>query len=322
MNFRPKSRILVIIFGLILQTSITLAANQTTFNPTELLTLKTPTGELHGTLELPAGEGQWPVVLLIAGSGPTDRDGNSTLLPGPNSCYQMIAKELKGRGIASLRFDKRGVGESKAAMKSEAELRFEDYVNDAALWVELLKQDSRLTKIIIAGHSEGSLIGMLAALKTNCNGFISLAGSGRPFGELILEQIRGQHPPEKLLGEAQRIIAKLNSGETVPDVSPNLRFLFGPNIQPYWISQFKYNPSNEIAKLKMQVLIVQGKSDLQVTLTDANLLSKSKPDARLLIIDRMNHVLKKVANLDENAASYYKPDFPLADGFHCHTLFL
>ena len=143
-----------------------------------------------------------PVVLLLSGSGPTDRNGNSPMLPGKNNSLQMLAEGLASNGIASLRYDKRGVGESAKAMMAEADLRFETYVDDAVAWCEQLRKDKRFSAVIIAGHSEGSLIGMLAAKRCNAAGFISIAGAGRAAADILRTQLAGKLPPGT--GHAER----------------------------------------------------------------------------------------------------------------------
>src|SRR5665213_2938005 len=127
------------------------------------LVLKTPTGDLAGTLEYGGSGMGVPVVLIIAGSGPTDRDGNNPLLPGKNDSNKLLAQGLLARGVASLRYDKRGIAASAQAMRAESDLRFDDYVDDAVGWIGNLRTSKRFTRIVVAGHSEGSLIGMLAA---------------------------------------------------------------------------------------------------------------------------------------------------------------
>src|SRR6476469_1360645 len=129
------------------------------FNETPVV-LHTATGDLFGTLMLPANFSKGPVALIIAGSGPTDRNGNNPVMK--NESLRMLAQGLATHAIASLRYDKRGIAESKAAMKGEANLRFEDYIKDAQDWIDLLKKDKRFTKVVVIGHSEGSLIGMVA----------------------------------------------------------------------------------------------------------------------------------------------------------------
>jgi len=138
--------------------------------PTDTITLVTPTGNLAGTLLTPSGSGPFPLVVIIAGSGPTDRDGNSPLLPGANNSLRLLAEGLAERGIASLRYDKRGVGGSRAALAGEAELRFTTGADDAAAWVTKLRADPRFSTITVVGHSEGSLLGMLATQHSPVDG--------------------------------------------------------------------------------------------------------------------------------------------------------
>jgi len=278
------------------------------------ITLKTPTGDIQGSLIMPANmPAKCPVVLIIAGSGPTDRDGNNPGIPGANNCYRLVAQGLAEKGIASLRYDKRGIAASKAALKSEADIRFEDYINDATGWVNLLRQDARFGKIIVLGHSEGSLIGMVATNQAHADGFISIAGAGRPAAVLLREQLTKSSP--QVLPEVESILKSLESGQTVAKVSPDLMQLFHPSVQPYLISWFKYNPAVEIAKLKCPVLIIQGSTDLQVSLQDATLLHQAKPDAQFKVITGMNHVMKTApADRAANIAAYSDPSLPLAPG--------
>jgi uncharacterized protein len=273
--------------------------------------LETPTGTIYGTLLVPDGvRGPVPVVLIIAGSGPTDRDGNSPLLPGHNNSLRMLAEYLAGQGIASLRYDKRAIAASRAAAKSEAELRFTNYVEDAEGWVRQLRADPRFSTITIAGHSEGSLIGMIAAREAGANGFVSLAGVGRSLGVVLAEQLGKALPPD-LQPAASRILDELMAGRTVADVPQSLFVLFRPTVQPYLISQLTIDPSGEIAKLRIPVLIVQGNTDVQVQVVDAERLAEGRPDARKVIIDGMNHVLKEVRDPAQQAGSYSNPDLPL-----------
>jgi pimeloyl-ACP methyl ester carboxylesterase len=286
------------------------AAGQTAFVQ-EPAKLETATGTLYGTLMLPPSKGPNPVVLIIAGSGPTDRNGNSTLLNGPNDSLKMLAQGLAENGIASLRYDKRGIAESAKAMKGEADLRFDDYVNDAMQWGEQLRKDKRFSTLTIAGHSEGSLIGMIAAQKAGADGYISIAGLARPANLIILDQVRPKLPPD-LLKTTEDILALLVAGKTVDNVPPSLAPLFRPSVQPYMISWFRYDPSKEIAKLTVPVLIAQGTTDIQVTVDEAKALAKAKPSAKLVLIDGMNHVMKQVpVDQDKQGRSYSDPSLPV-----------
>jgi len=275
--------------------------------------LKTSTGDISGTITVPDEVKISPVVLIIAGSGPTDRDCNSPMGIQTNA-YKMLAENFAKNGISTLRYDKRGIGKSKAAMTSESELRFETYVNDVVSWISLLNTDKRFSKVILLGHSEGSLLGMIAAEQTSVGAYISVAGAGKSADKIIQEQLKDKLPPE-LMDESNKIIDSLKAGKTVKDVNPSLVSLYRLSVQPYMISWIKFDPAKEISNLKVPVLIIQGTTDLQVTVDDAKLLSVAKPDAKLLIIENMNHVLKESdSDLQKNMATYRNPDLPLKQG--------
>jgi pimeloyl-ACP methyl ester carboxylesterase len=283
-------------------------------NPYETdIVLKTATGDINGTLTFPGEASAVPVVLIIAGSGPTDRDGNSPpVLKNSSNCYKLLADELRKQGVASVRYDKRGIAGSKAAAQKESDLRFENYVSDASGWIDLLSLDKRFSKVIVAGHSEGSLIGIIASKQSKANGFISIAGSGRPAGEILREQF-GSLPQE----DKDRIfpmLDKLEKGDTIGNVPKELNSFFRPSIQPYLISWFRYDPTAEIKKLKIPVLIIQGDMDIQVSLKDAELLSKANRKATLKIIKNMNHILKDTDikdKMEQVSKVYTNPDLPL-----------
>ena len=266
--------------------------------------LKTPTGDISGTLTMPTTKKKQAVVLIISGSGPTDRDGNNKF--AQNNSLKYLAETLAKNKIASVRFDKRGIGQSQGAAKEEKDLRFEDYVNDVEAWVKMLAEDPRFGKISIVGHSEGSLIGMIAAANTKTAAFVSLAGAGRPASEVLKEQLATI--PESMQAGAFGVIDSLKQGFEVNSYDKRLFSLFRPSVQPYLISWMKYDPSVEIAKLKIPVMIVQGGKDLQVDKKDAEMLFQAKPDAKYLLIDNMNHVLKPIlGDKAENFESYKDP---------------
>lgn len=224
----------------------------------EPVTLKTETGNIEGTLLLPDAKLPVPVVLIIAGSGPTDRDGNNPMMK--NNSLKMLSAELAKKGIASLRYDKRGIAQSQPAGLKEADLRFENYIQDAESWIKLLKQNKNFSKVIVIGHSEGSLIGMVASQNENVAKFISIAGIGQPADMTFREQLKAQ--PPFVLEQSAPILDELVKGKTVENVPQMLFSLFRPSVQPYMISWFKYDPQKEIAKLKKLVLIVQGTTDI------------------------------------------------------------
>ena len=277
----------------------------------ESATLTTPSGVIHGTIDLPSGTGPFPVVLIIAGSGPTDRDGNSAMLAGKNNSLKMLAQSLATSNIASLRFDKRGIAASAAAGPKEADLRFENYVDDAAAWVEQLRHDKRFSTVTIIGHSEGALIGAIATARTHPNAFISVAGVGRSAGLVLREQMNGKLPAQ-LFQANEKILRELEAGRTTEDVPPALKSLYRSSVQPYLISWFKYNPSEIVASIKEPILICQGTTDIQVAVEEAEALKKNASAAKLVIIEGMNHVLKSVpADPVKQTSSYTDPALPI-----------
>ncbi|MGK2962929.1 MAG: alpha/beta hydrolase [Gemmatimonadaceae bacterium] len=278
-------------------------------------TLATPTGNIAGTVELPAARFPVPAVLIIAGSGPTDRNGNSPVFPGPNNSLKMLADSLAARGIASLRYDKRGIAGSRAAGTAEADLRFEHYISDAVAWVSHLRADRRYSTVTVAGHSEGSLIGMVAAREADADGYVSIAGVGRRAPAILQEQLSAQLPPA-MLAQTEAIMAQIARGESPDSVPPMLNALFRPSVQPYLTSWFAYDPAAEIGKLAIPVLIIQGTTDIQVKVDEANRLSAANPRAKLAVIEGMNHVLKSASGLiGQQLPSYSDPNLPLLPAF-------
>ena len=261
--------------------------------------------EVQGTLLSPKGENQPPLAILIAGSGPTDRDGNQAQLK--NNSLKYLAEGLAQKGIATFRYDKRVIAQINKATVQEEKMTFEDEVNDALLVVNHFKD--KYKKIILIGHYEGSLIGLLVAQKVVVSKFVSISGAGNSSATLIEEQI-GKNAPQ-LKEESQKIISQLRKGELVENISPYLAPVFRKSVQPYLISWFKYEPAKEIAKLQIPILIVQGTNDLQVEDKEVQLLKEAQPKAQLLLIEGMNHVLKKVKTLEENQQSYLNPDLPI-----------
>jgi pimeloyl-ACP methyl ester carboxylesterase len=268
---------------------------------------------LYGTLLMPEGVQPVPAVLLLAGSGPTDRDGNSTMPGVKPATLKLIADGLAAHGIASLRTDKRGIAKSAAAMTSEADLRFDTYVDDAIAWAKFLKAQSRVGCLFILGHSEGAQIGALAAAKVPVCGFISVSGTGQMAGDVLLRQL--QNSPPATYAVIEQDIAQLKQGKTVADVPPGLMMLFRPSVQPYLISWFAKDPVASLAAVKAPILVMQGTTDIQVRVEDARLLAAARPGITLVLLDGTNHVLKTApADRATNFATYADPALPLAPG--------
>ena len=285
--------------------------------PSVPITLKTPTGDIAGSLVVGPGTGPHPVVLIIAGSGPTDRDGNSPAPVAPGrtldtDSYKMLAQALAANGIASVRYDKRGIGASAKAMSGmkEDDYRFDMGVDDAAAWIRMLRADPRFSRVVVVGHSEGSLVGMVAAQRAQADGFVSLEGAGRPAADILREQLTAAGVPPAMF---ESNLDSLVAGRTVASTPPALASLFRASVQPYMISWFKYDPAAELAKLPYATLVIQGTHDVQVSAKDAALLAAA-PGATLVTVDGMTHVLKLgAADKAEQATTVYSdPAIPIA----------
>lgn len=274
--------------------------------------LSTPTGDIHGMLLTPESNEPCPLAIIISGSGPTDMDGNTLGSEFKNNSLKMLAEGLAGKGIASIRYDKRGIGKSAAAANGEEKIRFEHYIDDAAAWADYFSNDPRFSAIAIIGHSEGSLIGMVAAQKSNAvKAYISIAGCGRPAHEVLEEQLKRQ--PEQIQREAAAINRELLEGRIVEDVSSQLAALYRKSVQPYLISWFRYNPAKEIAKLKIPVLILQGDKDIQVSVKDSEQLYAARILSSYHVVKNMNHVLKhcESAEMIAQIDAYQNPELPI-----------
>lgn len=266
---------------------------------------------LHGSLLLPMHKQKPPVVLMIAGSGATDRNGNSLGLPGKNNSLKMLAEELAIAGIASLRFDKRGVGESRMAGLSEQDLRFQTYVADVEAWLKLLMADDRFSGVAVIGHSEGATLGLMAVQNVAVKAYVSLAGPGQSASKILRTQLASKLPPQ-LAQVSEEILTQLEKNTPVAEVPAPLLALYRPSVQPYLMSWFPIVPSEEIRRLTMPVAIFQGDTDIQVAVSEAQLLAKAQPKAELFIVRGMNHILKQVsADMSEQVASYSDPNLTL-----------
>ena len=254
------------------------------------------------------------LVIIIAGSGPTDRNGNSIAGVYSNA-YKMLAQELAKNNIASFRFDKRGIAKSVVKNFKEKDLSFDDYINDVVAIYQYMKDSLGFKKIYFAGHSEGSLVGMIAAEKVKPQGYISIAGAGRPIDKVIVEQFTQQSPVAG--SQADSLFSILKTKNKIDTVPPRMFSIFRPSIQPYMVSWMKYNPAAEIATLKIPILILQGTCDIQVKVMDAESLHKGNKKATLVLIDGMTHVLKDAQAdcIDKDNKTYHDPSLPLNTKF-------
>lgn len=294
--------------GLLLMTTLANAQSQETVR----YIITQPAGAsvtLEGTLTLPATASRpVPVVLLIAGSGPTDRDGNA---PGVTmNMYRQLADSLTKRGMAVLRYDKRFSGTNMNAAAGQLlnqPLSFDYLIDDAVGFIRQLQADKRFSKVVVAGHSEGSLVGMLAATRTQADGFISIAGAGRNITDVLKTQFADGGIQGEGLALAHRDLDSLRAGMRVRHPFMLLASFFSPVNQPYLISWMQYDPARSLQAYKGPVLLIQGRRDIQVSVGDVERLKAARPDARLVLIDTMNHVMKegpadRAANIESYAA--------------------
>jgi hypothetical protein len=275
------------------------------------INLVTAKGSLSGTL-LPAGRNQ-TIAIIIAGSGPTDRDGNNYLGVKANS-YKLVAEGLAQKGIASLRYDKRGVEKSSSYGMKEADLRFDDYISDVKSWINYLIDSVKYKRLVLIGHSEGALLASIAGQEDRVDGVVLVSGMGRSFDEVIAEQI-SRSAPVAIQQESQTIMDSLKSGSLVSEVPSYFNALYRPTVQPYLISLLKYAPLAQAAMLQKPVLILQGDADTQIQVQDAKALAGVVKQSQLVIIPKMDHVLKEVLDTQKPLANYTNAEGPLAPGF-------
>jgi len=188
-------------------------------------------------------------------------------------------------------------------------LSFEDGINDVETISNFLKKDLKFKNIVIIGHSEGSLVGMLAAQK-NAAAFISLAGAGNTIDIIIAEQLNKQAPKD-LKDEISKVLKSLKNGEKIKDVNPMLASFFSEKNQSFLIEWMKFNPVEEIVKLKIPILIINGTKDIQASVSEAEILHKANPKSEIVIINNMNHIFKVIENDEDNLKSYLNPDLPI-----------
>jgi uncharacterized protein len=275
-----------------------------------------PQGALAGTLE-EAGKGA-PVVLIIPGSGPTDRDGNNQL--GLTAApYRLLGEALAAKGVSSVRVDKRGMFGSKAAVADPNKVTIAAYAADVHNWVNAIRGKTGAKCVWVLGHSEGSLVALAAAQEPGgiC-GVISVSGAGRRLSDVIREQLRSNPANAPVLDSALAALDSLEQGKHV-DVTamhPALQKLFAPQVQDFLIDDFRHDPSKLAATLQVPLLIVQGERDLQVSVADAKDLAAAQPKAKLVLLPAMNHVLKAVASDDRaaNLATYGDSSLPVDSG--------
>jgi hypothetical protein len=265
--------------------------------------------QLPGTLTYNKELKHQPLVIFIHGSGNVDRNGNQAGVNINGNYIKQLADSLNIRNIAFYRYDKRSATQENLKFMME-DLDFYRFVDDANLAIENFKNDKRFNSITLIGHSQGSLVAMLAAVN-NVDKYVSLAGISEDMGTFIINSYQAY--TEEMGTMAREQVTELKETGTIETVNPALAHLFSKPNQPFLISWMSYNPSEEIKKLEIPVLIINGTKDLQVKVEEAKKLYEAKPDSELVIIENMNHILKNIDKDEDNMKSYYSPDYPLSE---------
>ena len=263
--------------------------------------------KFEGTLLLPETQ-KPPLVILLAGSGPLDKDGNTNFMKG--NMLKKLAIKLGENGIASFRYDKHSLRQIKKG-KYNLDYDFDIFIDDAKAALRHFKSKNNFSKVYVLGHSQGSLVGMIAA-NGRADGFISIAGAGQSIDEVIIYQIIASSP--MFTEDTKRVFKILKEGNTTDEFPPALASLFNKPTQPFMMSWMKYNPQQEIKKLDIPILLINGTNDIQVTEEEAKLLHKASPESQLILIDRMNHALVPIeGGRLENMKSYNEPNRALSE---------
>lgn len=254
---------------------------------------------IDGTLLIPNDTEKPNLAIIIAGSGPTDRNGNQNLLK--NNSLKKLAEGLSAKGIATFRYDKRIVKQIRKG-NVDMSIRFDDFITDAISVLKYFDTSETYNNIYIIGHSQGSLVGIVAA-KEGADGFISLAGAGKPIDEVIIDQITNTAPI--FTEDTKRVFSIMKEGKTTTDFPQALTSIFNLEVQPFMMSWMQYNPQEEISTLEIPIVIINGTKDLQVSVDEANLLNKANSISIIKIIDNMNHILVPIqGDTLENSKSY------------------
>ena len=263
---------------------------------------------IQGTLLMPESESKPPLVLIIPGSGPTDRNGNQPMMS--NNSLKFLAKGLQERGIATFRYDKRVIHQIRQGNFQEQDVQFNDFINDARQALSYFKDSPAFDKIFIAGHSQGSLVGMVAA-EEGADGFISISGAGQSIDQVVIDQLSLQLPGA--VPGAAAAFKTLKETGRVDNFPQELSTIFRPSLQAFMYEWMSYDPAKILGDLNMPVLIINGTSDLQVSEQEAQLLKKGAPNAEFNLILNMNHVLKTIEEQGlANGKSYNDPNLPVS----------
>lgn len=265
--------------------------------------------QLHGTLLTPEGAGPFPALLLLPGSGPTDRDGNQPSLQ--TNVLKDIAVRLAKEGVASLRFDKRAIAIYASKFPKDLPglddfFSWQAFVGDAKDAYLFLKGLGGIDpyKVGVLGHSEGGALALAISNQVHPAALVLVSTAGRDLGTVIVEQLgqgygaqfRSKDATKRLVSESEHVVATIRRTGKVPDDVPaELQTIFPTYLNQYLHDLFLYDPTKDAAKYIGPVLVVQGEKDIQISAQrDAPALIAAIPrgHGELYIVKGGSHCLK------------------------------
>lgn len=272
---------------------------------------------LPGTLLSPEAASAYPALLiLLSGSGTSDRDGNNFSVPGRSDSLALLARALASRGITSFRYDKRGSGEAYSMAESGMSLSLDEHIGDAAKIIGDFIRSEQYSRIIVAGMNEGAWIGAAALNRLENEGLFA--------DGLAAMDVSGERPADLLqssleaLGltlreEARAITQAILAEQPFPEPSAQLADFFAPQRTQWLKSWLAFDPAKEFAGVESALLFIYGEKDLHVTRQAFEKLLDARPQAAARIIPSMNYALKKVDSETENFDSFTNPQYPVPE---------